>query len=80
MLLGLVRPTAGGGLVLGGSLADPASYLGRLGALIESPAFYPQLIGRANLRALARLGRISRSAVDRRWSTRAPRARAAFAC
>jgi ABC-2 type transport system ATP-binding protein len=64
MLLGLVRPTAGGGRVLGGSLADPASYLGRVGALIESPAFYPQLSGRDNLRALARLGRISRSAVD----------------
>ncbi len=63
MLLGLVRPTAGSGRVLGGSLADPASYLGRVGALIESPAFYPQLSGRDNLRALARLGRISPSAV-----------------
>ena len=64
MLLGLVRPTSGSGLVLGGSLADPASYLGRVGALIESPAFYPQLSGRANLVALARLGRIPLSAVD----------------
>src|ERR1700748_3063079 len=64
MLLGLIRPTAGSGLVLGGSLADPASYLGRVGALIESPAFYPQLSGRDNLRALARLGRIPLSAVD----------------
>src|ERR1700761_5806726 len=63
MLLGLVRPTAGGGQVLGGSLADPASYLDRVGALIESPAFYPQLSGRDNLRALARLGRIPLSAV-----------------
>jgi ABC-2 type transport system ATP-binding protein len=63
MLLGLVRPTAGSGQVLGENLANPASYLGKVGALIESPAFYPQLSGRDNLRALARLGRISLSAV-----------------
>ena len=63
MLLGLVRPTAGSGSILGGSLADPATYLHKVGALIESPAFYPQLSGRDNLKALARLGRISLSAV-----------------
>jgi ABC-2 type transport system ATP-binding protein len=63
MLLGLVRPTAGTGSILGGSLADPATYLHNVGALIESPAFYPQLSGRDNLKALARLGRISLSAV-----------------
>ena len=56
MLLGLIRPTAGSGSILGGSLADPATYLHKVGALIESPAFYPQLSGRDNLRALARLG------------------------
>jgi ABC-2 type transport system ATP-binding protein len=53
MLLGLVRPTAGTGTVLGGSIADPASYLPRVGALIESPAFYPALSGAENLRVLA---------------------------
>jgi len=58
MLLGLVRPTDGSGFVLGRSLADPPSYLDRVGALIESPAFYPQLSARSNLDALARLGRI----------------------
>src|ERR1700753_2169618 len=42
MLLGLIRPSAGGGSVLGKSLADPAGYLPKVGALIESPAFYPQ--------------------------------------
>ena len=63
MLLGLVRPTAGSGSILGGSLADPATYLDKVGALIEAPAFYPQLSGRDNLRALARLGRIPLSAV-----------------
>jgi ABC-2 type transport system ATP-binding protein len=64
MLLGLVRPTAGTGVILGGDLSDPASYLDKVGALIESPAFYPQLSGRDNLKALARLGRIPLSAVD----------------
>jgi ABC-2 type transport system ATP-binding protein len=49
MLLGLVRPTAGEGWVLGAGLAEPAGYLPRLGALIESPAFYPGLSGERNL-------------------------------
>jgi ABC-2 type transport system ATP-binding protein len=37
MLLGLIRPTSGSGTILGGSLAAPATYLGKVGALIESP-------------------------------------------
>ena len=64
MLLGLIRPSAGQGTILGGSLTDPKSYLDKVGALIESPAFYPQLSGRDNLKALARLGRISTGKVD----------------
>src|SRR5580693_5539731 len=64
MLLGLVRPTSGTGTILGGSISEPASYLHKVGALIESPAFYPQLSGRENLKALARLGRLPLSAVD----------------
>jgi ABC-2 type transport system ATP-binding protein len=63
MLLGLVRPTAGSGTILGGSLTEPASYLDKVGALIEAPAFYPQLSGRENLKALARLGRLPQAAV-----------------
>jgi ABC-2 type transport system ATP-binding protein len=58
MLLGLVRPTTGEGTVLGEPLAHPERYLGRVGALIEAPAFYPALSGRDNLRALAHLGRL----------------------
>jgi len=53
MLLGLVRPTAGTGTVLGGPLTDPARYLPRVGALIENPAFYPALTGAENLRVFA---------------------------
>ena len=56
MLLGLVAPTSGTGTVLGASLDEPASYLGRVGALIETPAFWPGLSGVENLRVLARLG------------------------
>jgi ABC-2 type transport system ATP-binding protein len=56
MLLGLVAPSAGSGTVLGESLARPASYLARVGALIETPAFWPGLTGRENLRVLATLG------------------------
>jgi ABC-2 type transport system ATP-binding protein len=64
MLLGLIRPTSGSGFILGGSLRDPASYLPKVGALIEAPAFYPQLSGRDNLKVLARLGQIPGSAIE----------------
>jgi ABC-2 type transport system ATP-binding protein len=52
MLLGLIRPTAGSALVLGAPPGSPES-LARVGALIESPSFYPFLSGRDNLRVLA---------------------------
>ena len=55
MLLGLVRPTSGSGRVLGHDLSRPQDYLPDVGALIEAPAFYPGLSGRANLRVLATL-------------------------
>ncbi len=58
MLLGLIRPSSGEAQVLGRPISDPASYLGRVGALIETPAFYPTLSGRDNLRVLATLGNI----------------------
>jgi ABC-2 type transport system ATP-binding protein len=53
MLLGLVRPTSGSALVLGAPPGSPES-LARVGALVESPTFYPFLSGRDNLRVLAR--------------------------
>ena len=55
MLLGLVAPTSGTGTVLGHPLGEPSSYLGRVGALIESPAFWPSLTGAENLLLLATL-------------------------
>jgi ABC-2 type transport system ATP-binding protein len=53
MLLGLVEPSGGSGQVLGQPLDNPESYLGRVGALVESPAFYPALTGAKNLAVLA---------------------------
>ncbi len=53
MLLGLIRPTAGSAVVLGGPPGDAAG-LRRLGAMVETPAFYPYLSGRDNLTVLAR--------------------------
>jgi ABC-2 type transport system ATP-binding protein len=56
MLLGLVRPSAGSGNVLGEPIEHPAAYLPRVGAMIESPAFYPALTGTENLRMYATVG------------------------
>lgn len=64
LLLGLVRPGAGSATILGHPLTDLRSYLPRVGALIEAPAFYPSLSGRTNLEVLARLGGHLRSRVD----------------
>ncbi len=63
MLLGLIRPTAGTISVLGKPAGAPAG-LARLGALVESPGFYPYLSGRDNLRVLARYAGVARSRID----------------
>jgi len=56
MLLGLIRPTGGNAEVLGHGICTPSAYLHKVGAIIESPVFYPSLSGSNNLRALAKLG------------------------
>jgi ABC-2 type transport system ATP-binding protein len=63
MLLGLVRPTSGTGMVLGEPLTRPDRYLGRVGALVESPALWPALTAVENLQALAHLGGQSASRI-----------------
>ncbi len=63
MLLGLVRPTSGSALVLGAPPGSPES-LARVGALIESPTFYPFLSGRDNLRVLARYSGAPEARID----------------
>jgi len=56
MLLGLVAPTGGEGVVLGEALGDPRTFLPRVGALIETPAFYGGLTGAQNLAVVAAAG------------------------
>ena len=56
MLLGLIKPSAGTGTVLGHSIMHPEKYLPSVGAMIEGPAFYPALSGAENLRVLAAMG------------------------
>jgi ABC-type multidrug transport system ATPase subunit len=63
MLLGLIRPTSGVASVLGRSPGNPES-LARVGALVESPAFYPYLSGRDNLRVIARCASVPKGRID----------------
>lgn len=51
ILLGLVRATSGKTCLLGA--ADASKVMRQVGALIETPAFYPHLTARDTLRALA---------------------------
>jgi ABC-type multidrug transport system ATPase subunit len=53
MLLGLARPSSGWATVLGANPGSPEG-VSRLGALVESPGFYPFLSGRDNLVVMAR--------------------------
>jgi ABC-2 type transport system ATP-binding protein len=57
MLVGLIRPTSGEAVVAGARPGSPES-LARLGAMVETPAFWPYLSGRDNLRLLARYCRV----------------------
>jgi ABC-2 type transport system ATP-binding protein len=55
MLLGLVRPTAGSAQVLGHDIDTERSTTARkVGAIVESPAFYTYLTGAQNLEVLGR--------------------------
>jgi ABC-2 type transport system ATP-binding protein len=63
MLLGLIRPTSGDLTVLGRRPGD-AGVLARIGSMIEGPAFYPFLSGRANLDVIARYADVAPSRID----------------
>src|SRR3954453_10696684 len=64
-VLGLVRPTRGQIRLLGrsvpGGLHDA---LRRVGAIVESPALFPTMTGRENLRLLGAIDRIGPARVD----------------
>ena len=54
MALGLVRPTRGRVLLFGHDIAKhPLRALGRVGAIVEAPAFYENFSGHANLQMFA---------------------------
>jgi ABC-2 type transport system ATP-binding protein len=59
VLLGLIAPSAGTGTVLGEPIDYPERFAGRVGALIDSPAFVGSLTGKDNLRSLAALRGVS---------------------
>jgi ABC-2 type transport system ATP-binding protein len=63
MLLGLIRPTSGTAVVAEHRPGDPAG-LAQIGSLVESPAFYPYLSGRENLRVIATYAGVPQSRVD----------------
>jgi ABC-2 type transport system ATP-binding protein len=79
MLLGLVKPTSGAASVLGAPPGAPEG-LARIGAIVESPAFYPFLSGRDNLRTVARRACVPGARVEEslRAVRLAPRARDKF--
>ena len=64
MLLGLIAPTSGSGMVLGHDVTHPSAYMRRVGALVETPAIYPKLSGRDNLRTLAVLAGVGDERID----------------
>src|SRR5437868_13183774 len=63
MLSGLLHPTSGNAIVAGGSPGSPTS-LARTGAMVETPAFYPYLSGRDNLRVVARYASVPASRIE----------------
>jgi ABC-type multidrug transport system ATPase subunit len=66
MLLGLIRPTAGSHQVLGLPMPQrQAEALPLVGSLVEGPAFYPHLSGRANLARLDAADRTANPATSR---------------
>jgi ABC-2 type transport system ATP-binding protein len=64
-LLGLVHPTSGRMRMLGGDVpTDLPDVIRRIGAIVETPALFPTMTGRENLRLLARIDGIGLRRVD----------------
>ncbi|WP_084781908.1 ABC transporter ATP-binding protein [Bacillus niameyensis] len=67
MLTGLIRPTKGDLLIQNQSVVtarEPA--LKNVGAIVESPIFFPYMTGRDNLRNLARLHGLSKTEISKK--------------
>ena len=63
-MLGLLRPTAGTGTILGQPIEHPTRFADQVGALIENPAFIGALSARQNLLSLAALRDLPTDRVD----------------
>jgi ABC-2 type transport system ATP-binding protein len=64
-MLGLVRPTAGRLQLFGTDVPRGLpSVIGRIGAIVETPALLPTMSGRENLRLLAGMGSVDRRRVE----------------
>lgn len=64
MLLGLIKPDEGEGLVLGESISRPNAYADRVGSLVENPALVLNISARANVESMALLRGVPMSRVD----------------
>lgn len=65
MLLGLIRPTAGGVHVFGKPLAgNRLEILRRVGSLVEYPSYYGHLTARENLETIRRILEVPESRID----------------
>ena len=65
MLLGLVRPDSGSMTMLGRPVPhELPQVIGRIGALVETPLFFPQFSGRRNLELLATAAGLPTTRVD----------------
>lgn len=66
MLLGLVRPDQGKMEILGHQVPERLpQVIGRIGAVVERPRFFPHFSGRLNLELAADAGGLPRARVDR---------------
>lgn len=68
MLLGLISPSSGQATVAGQRPGATAG-LARVGSLVESPAFYPYLSGRDNLKVIARYCAAPKQRIDEALKT-----------
>jgi ABC-2 type transport system ATP-binding protein len=64
-LLGLIRPTSGRSILLGqDAVRGLSGVIGRVGSIVEAPAFFPRFSGRRTLELLARVDGTPRPRIE----------------